>query len=360
MTRICFVNTNKAWGGGERWHFDMAVRLKRRDFDIRVLAYKDGDLYSRIQEEQMNLQGLRPGNLSFLNPLVLIRLYRFFKKTDPDVVILNLPGDLKMAAPMAKLAKIKKIIYRRGSAIPIRNSLLNRVLFKNCITGIIANSEMTKKTILENNPMLFPADRIKVIYNGIDTGIFQQNTEPSGYTGKNDELVIGNLGRMVKQKAQDHLVDIAVRLKKQEIPFRIILGGDGPLRGTLENKIRNAGLQQFFTFTGFVNDVNGFMQMIDIFALPSLWEGFGYVLVEAMACGRPVIAYNHSSNPEIIIHEKTGFLVEPGNTREFSDRIIHFAYHPEKLKIMGRNAHTHAEQNFTLERSVEKLIGVIK
>src|SRR5690606_42159035 len=117
---------------------------------------------------------------SFLNPIKVQRLKRIVKQANLDTLIINLPNDLKIAAFAGKLAGVKKIIYRRGSAIPIRNSLMNRFTFKNWVTDVLANSQATKRTILQHNASLFPEDKIKVIYNPIDSEEFtRREYEPA-------------------------------------------------------------------------------------------------------------------------------------------------------------------------------------
>ncbi len=90
----------------------------------------------------------------------------------------NLSGDMKIASIAGKMAGVPKIIYRRGSAIPIRNSPINRYLFRRVITKIMANSKETKRTILANNQSLVPDDKIRVIYNGVYLPRYHQDIEP--------------------------------------------------------------------------------------------------------------------------------------------------------------------------------------
>ena len=152
---ICFFNTSKTWGGGEKWHYDMAFGIDSSKFNRFVVSGKQSELADRLQKIKMPHIDIGISNLSFLNPFKIRKIFNFLKSRHIDTIIINLSEDLKIAGPAAKLAGVKNIIYRRGSAIPITNSVFNRFLFRYILTGIIANSQQTKNTILQNNYALF-------------------------------------------------------------------------------------------------------------------------------------------------------------------------------------------------------------
>ena len=318
---ICFFNSCKSWGGGEKWHYDMAVRLNDDSFNTFVITGKKSELSHRIQKTDVQNHAVDISNLSFLNLFKVFKIYRILKSRKIHTIIINLSEDLKIAGPAARLAGVKNIIYRRGSAIPIKNSLSNRFLFRHIITGIIANSEQTQKTILQNNPDLFPENKIKVIYNGIDIDINNtRNAEPVVYQRQENEILLGNAGRLVTQKGQKFLIEIAQKLKTRNIKFKLLIAGEGKLLNELKQYAKDKGVSKEILFLGFVENIRRFMKTIDIFLLTSLWEGFGYVIVEAMAAAKPVIAFDVSSNPEIIGDGETGYLVK-NNIKEFADKI---------------------------------------
>ena len=99
-------------------------------------------------------------------------------------------------------------------------------------------------------------------------------------------------------------------------------------------------------FAGFIKNSADFLNRADIFVLPSLWEGFGYVLAEAALCQKPIVAFKCSSNPEVVIHGKTGFLTPVNDLLAFSDKVQYLKNHPEQRHNMGRNGATFVKQNF--------------
>lgn len=344
--KVFFLNTTRTWGGGEKWHLEHARHLSDSGDEVLMITQKKSELKKRTSEKGLNVKGLSISNLSFLNPFKMLGLYLFFRKEYPDVLVMNFSNDLKIAGPAAKLAGIHRIIYRRGSAIPIRNTPLNRFLYGHCLTDILTNSEETKRTILQNNTTLFPKEKIKVIYNGIDTSIKGINTIV------NSIPVIGNLGRMVRQKRQDLLIQAAEILKQRGVKCLFRIGGDGDLRSSLENMVNERNLSDYIEFVGAVENPDDFHRGIDIFALTSEWEGFGYVLAEAMLAVKPLVAFRVSSNPELVIDGLNGFLVEMNDLEGFANALQELVENPEKRKEMGENGYKYVCELFDFKKNV--------
>jgi glycosyltransferase involved in cell wall biosynthesis len=159
----------------------------------------------------------------------------------------------------------------------------------------------------------------------------------------------------VEQKGQKYLIEIARILQSMDIDFRVLVAGEGPLLSPLKQMAASAGVKNHFVFLGFVDSIRNFMRTIDIFVLPSLWEGFGYVLVEAMACAKPVIAFDLSSNPEIIEHGKTGYLVNRDNISGLAQKTADLCRDPVLRQRMGIAGRERAEKLFGVEQSHSKV-----
>jgi glycosyltransferase involved in cell wall biosynthesis len=353
--KLCFFNSHKSWGGGEKWHLDVATRLSVRGWRIVLATNRGSELDKKAARTVLRRKRVKVGNASFVNPFKLVLLVLWLRKENFETIILNLPADLKLAGLAAKLAGVSRIIYRRGSAIPIRNSLLNRFLFRYVVTDIIANSEETKRTILSRNERLFPAEKIFVLYNGIDISALSaclpsvpEYKDPTG-------IVLGTAGRLSRQKNQIFLLKVAEELKNRGIKFKMLVAGCGPLEQELREAIIEKKLENHVEMCGFVDDVSVFMQSLDLFLLSSTWEGFGYVLVEAMAQGKPIIAFDSSSTPEIVRDGQDGFLVSPEDVTEFSQKIELLVLESEQRRQMGDNGRSHVVEKFTIETALDNL-----
>ncbi len=352
---ICFFNSTKAWGGGEKWHYEISSGLFSKGYSTLVITNKRSELFNRVKHTGQKVYPVKISNLSFLNPFKILLLRKLFKKEKIRIIIINLSADLKVAGIAAKLAGINRIIYRRGSAIPIKNRWLNRFIFKNITTDVIANSEDTKKTILQNNPNLFPNSKIRVIYNGINIRNYDLNIKEKQYKRNNDEIIIGNIGRLVHQKGQKILIDIASELSNNNINFKLLIGGDGPLKKELVSYAEKLNIAEKIIFLGFIEEISFFMNSIDIFVLTSLWEGFGYVITEAMLYRKPVVAFNISSNPEIIEDSKTGFLVKFNNIHDFIEKLSILIKDKNLRSEFGEQGHINVKKFFDIDRAIKEV-----
>lgn len=359
MKKICFFNTTKAWGGGEKWHLETCKFMHAQGYSVLFITNKNSALFKNLEKTDIPHIGLNISNLSFINPISVNNLKKLFDKNDIGTIIINLSRDLKIAALAAKKAGVERVIYRRGSAIPIKNSFLNRYYFKHLVSDILANSEATKQTVLVNNPNLFPENKIKVIYNGININEFINKPYKPIYSKSENELVLTNLGRLENQKNQKFLIYLAEELKARHINFKLVIGGDGKLRESLETLTASLNLNNEIIFPGFIKNPKDLMYSGDIFLLSSLWEGFGYVLAEAALSKKPIVAFNISSNPEVVKNNETGFLTPLNDIKLFADKIEYLGKHPEILKDMGVSGFNFVTNTFDSKITQEKIKNYI-
>lgn len=351
---ICLFNSCKSWGGGEKWHYETAFRLTETGYNVILCCRPGSEIYNRVKDSRIKCFRFRIYNLSFLDPFLIFRLFLFFKNKKIHTVILGLPSDVKAVGIASKLAGVKNIIYRRGTALPIHNTFLNRFLFRKVITRVLANSGEIKRKFLENNPFLMDEDRINVLYNGAKINGLAFNKK-----GSNQEVLIGNAGRLVEQKGQKFLIDLARELNSRSLNFKILIAGKGPLRKTLEEYAAQNEVSNKIAFLDFVENIDSFLDTIDIFVLPSLHEGSANILIEAMAKAKPVVAFNISSIPEIIMHGENGFLVEFGNIQQLTDYVCKLVENIELRKRMGERAYYHISEKFNAKQQFEKLLTLL-
>lgn len=351
--KIIFFNSCRFWGGGEKWHLETAKKMKEKGYDVIICSSKNSELANAAKQSGIKVFEFNIKNLTFLNLYKIYKLKKFFEKEKGDILILNLPSDLKSAGMACKLYGKTRIVYRRGSAIVIKKTILNKIIFSKIVDYIVANSEETKKTILKNK--MFEENKIYTIYNGIDVDEYNNRNYEILYKKKSDEIIVGNAGRLSYQKNQIFLIELAEFLKNKKLNFKILIAGKGELEEELKKDIKKRNLEENIILLGFVENIKSFMKSIDIFFLPSHWEGFGYVMVEAMLCEKPVIAFDTSSNPEIVENNKTGFLLEKNNLEEAYKKIKFLSENEEILKNTGIYAKKYSEKNFSLETSFEKI-----
>jgi glycosyltransferase involved in cell wall biosynthesis len=131
----------------------------------------------------------------------------------------------------------------------------------------------------------------------------------------------------------------------------LLLVGEGKLRSRLEKMADQCRDQ--VVFAGFRDDIPDVMKTMDALVLPSLWEGFGIVLIEAMAAGKPVITTKVSNMPEIVRDGREGYLVPPSDSESLREAMAKLLKHPAQGRKMGRNGFETVRQKFTLKRMVD-------
>lgn len=350
MKNVCFFNTTSFWGGGEKLHLDHALKFKEKGYNVFVVTSKGSPLDNRCAEAGINVLHANAGDLSFLNPFKYSSLIRFYKREQIDTVVFSSSQDLKLGGISAKRAGVKTIAYLRGLAVVIKGSAINKYLFKSVLTHIIANSEETKRTILKNLHTVIPEEKIRVVYHGIDLKDFDDKATGrlAAVPRKEGKIILGNLGRLTKQKGQKYLIELAKKLKEKGVDFELFIAGDGDLKDELQQLIDQNNLNNEVTLLGFVRETEQFIQSIDIFLLSSIWEGFGFVIVEAMAGKKPVVCFDITSNPEIIADGKTGYLVDYPNIDQFSDKVIELIKDEKLRKNFGEKGRERAENLFEI------------
>lgn len=304
---ICFFNTNRAWGGGEKWHFNTAKFFQELGHKVLVITNIRSELEIKAHEANLSTFGFYIHNLSFLNPFKLLAVMSLYKSSKIDAVIMNLPSDLKIGGIAAKLCGVKKIIYRRGMPHPLRNTWLNRFLFTKVLTDIIVNSEEIGRSLIKGNESWFPQDKLRLLYNGVDTDHPLDLTSKI-YERQGDEIIIGNAGRLTSQKGQKYLIELASLMQEKGLNFKLLIAGTGELEEELKEMIKDHDLEDEVKLLGHVENMPAFFNSLDAFVFTSLFEGSANTLIETLQYEVPTVAWNVSSNPEIIIHKETGYL----------------------------------------------------
>lgn len=237
-------------------------------------------------------------------------------------------------------------------------SLIDKFLL-NRFDKIIAVSDELKKEITEVG---VPAEKILIIPNGIDINRFTKKYNvdrvrmqlgiPAQYK------VVGTIGRLSTEKGHSIFIDAADKIRKEHPSTFFIIVGDGLLREKLQQKVTKLALENHFLFTGIIDDIPKVLSIIDIFVLPSLTEGLPMALLEAMAARKPVVASKVGSIPQLIIHNKTGLLVQPADIEGLIISIGELLQNPEKAKQLAEAGYQTIVNNYTSKIMTRRYMDV--
>jgi glycosyltransferase involved in cell wall biosynthesis len=203
------------------------------------------------------------------------------------------------------------------------------------IDYIIAPSYFTKKQIIET--FKIPSEKIEVIHEGVDTSKFNPNNKPIFRDKFKSQYVILFVGALVKTKNVDKLIRVFNYVQKR-IDTSLVIVGEGPEKSNLMKIVKELNLTNKVFFEGFVKDEDlpYYYSSCDIFASCSIIEGFGLIFLEAMASGKPVVAFNIASIPEVV--GNGGIIVKNFDLKEMAEKIIEILSKKEVYEEYSRKA----------------------
>ncbi len=167
-----------------------------------------------------------------------------------------------------------------------------------------------------------------------------------------DAFLVGNVGRLAPQKGQRHLVRALPSLLERVPDAHLVIAGGGELESYLRGLAEELGVTERVHVLGPRRDVPAIMHALDVFAMPSIWEGFGIVLLEAMAAGKPVVASRVATIPEVVLDDETGILVPPGDATALAEAFATLAGDRDLAAQMGQAGLLRLQRSFSLEKMV--------
>lgn len=205
-----------------------------------------------------------------------------------------------------------------------------------------------------------PEERFTVIHSGVDLERFctdrvRKEEIRSVLEIPPETTILATAGRLTAVKGQETLIRAVAKCLRQGAKVFLVILGEGELRRDLETLSVELGITQAIRFLGWRSDVASVMDACDIFCLPSLNEGMGKVLVEAMALGKPIVASDVGGIPDLVIPGETGILVPPADSNALAAAILTLCDHPELREKMGEQGKKKAP-----EYSVEKMLHKIE
>ncbi len=230
------------------------------------------------------------------------------------------------------------------------------VAFRSC-DALIANSDAVRRDLIERG---VSAGKISVIHNGVDVEkIRLAANSPEAPRSLSERFgenrIIGTIGRFTPIKNQKLLLLAARTIVKQHPDVLFVLVGDGKERGRLEQMGRELGLEDKLIFTGWLNSPYPILSRMDILVLPSLWEGLGVTILEAMALGKPVVATRVGGIPEVVGDGETGLLVPSDDEEALASALHKLLSDPELAQDMGHRGKAVVEKRFPSTRTAREV-----
>jgi glycosyltransferase involved in cell wall biosynthesis len=233
---------------------------------------------------------------------------------------------------------------------------LERLATRWCDVMIVISEAMVNWAVKER---IVTCDKIVKIYSGIeiDKFLFQTNisAKRKAWGIKDDELVIGEVAKLWEGKGQDILLAAIPEIIREVSNLKVIFVGEGELEHRLKNIAYKLNIQDKIIFTGFRADIPEITSVFDIACLPTLWEGMGRSVLEAMVSGKPVVASRVGGIVDLVQDGVTGILVEPGDYQALAKAIIRLLKDKGLRQKMGEEARKRVDERFSTEKMVAEI-----
>lgn len=350
------INTLSA-GGAEIHLLTLCRHLQRHGVEIAVACLRERVKDSRSLRSDFEQSNIPVFDLKAdrrVDTLYLGKLARLMRVQRPDILHTHLPradfagAFLRRLEPRLLWVSSVHAIYSEDWSgrwsLPLFRLIWAGADSVLCISHAVQDWLVRRGTALH---------RTKVIHYGIELDDFLRPKidlrQEWGLVGK---ALIGTVGRLEPRKGHEFLIRAVAELRRRNVAARLLIAGHDPwgYGRQLRRLIENLDVAESVSLLGFQSDVSSFLHAIDVFAFASSSEGFGQVVVEAMAAGKPVVVNKIAPLTEIVTDGETGLLVESEKTPALADRLAELLSHPDRRDRMGACARQKVEKSFSAER----------
>lgn len=363
---ILYVHGIGEIGGAERELLFILSSLDRTLFHPVVLCPPDSPLAERVEALGIPVHGMhfpawRKLNHMFAIPGAVCRIMAVLRSCRPCLVHVNdyWWGPLCYLANRAARLRVPILLHIRQE---VQGKRIRQYWFRKFDRILVVSGKI--KTVLGGSGLR--SDTIDVLHSGIDVDVFcrqaRRHVIRDRYGVQPHQAVIGTVASIFPRKGHECFIHAMDHLQQVFPDCRCFIVGKGneAYLMKLRQLVQSRNLQRHMTFTGFQENVADFLEAFDVFVLSSRLEGFGIVLLEAMAMKKPVVATRVGGVPEVVEAGVTGYLVPPDNAHELALAIQDLLKDSATRKRMGEEGKKRVERLFTKRRVMHQLEEVYK
>jgi glycosyltransferase involved in cell wall biosynthesis len=343
------IDANRGWGGGQAQSLGLALALAERGENTYFITQRDSALSARLQSTNLPWESLHMRGLRAVTAGSWLRLGRRLRQLRPDILHAH---DAAAEAPAIFAARglskprPRVVVTRRTARAPHRPLLwCDRVI---CV------SQAVRQRCLAAG---IAAERLAVVPDFVDC----QRLDPGAAPARDDPRpTILAVGRLTSEKGHAVLLSAMPRVLQGLPEARLVICGQGPEQRSLSNRAEAEGIASRVEFAGFVPDVRQRLAQADVLVMPSLSEGLGVAVLEAMAMGKPVVASNTGGLPEAVADGETGLLVPPGNAEALAGALLALLEDPDRAQAMGKAGRRRAVDHFDRRVIVDRMLSLYR
>lgn len=370
--KILSILSPVKFGGGERLVLDQAKIFSQNNIDYIVVCLNRSLEFEKFLNEEKikfyNLSNIQfkqtPSKKEYLLLFFkllpkIFKLRKFAQKENPDILLSNgFPSVFLLPLVVFNVKHYPKIFYTHHSIKAKEQFIIRKIYlwFLKNYKKIIAVSSLTEKTLKDVFPEI--KEKILCIPNGVDTGRFdikKSKVELRKKFNLPDGVLAVNVGRLTFFKNQKFLIEIAKEINRED--FHILIIGDGDEYENLKKTIKEEKLENRVKLLGFISNdlIPYYLKASDIFLFPSLKEGFGIVVLEAMAVGLPVVIFK-----DIYIKEFGENILVANNEKEFIEYTKNLCENEELRKQLGELNKEFVKNNLDIRIVIKKYLEIFK
>lgn len=354
-TRLLMVNSTLHIGGAEQVAATLSSLIDRGGFEVNACYLKQPGLVAdqmlRAGVKLVPVPGLVAGRRDYLTSLKLRRLIR--AQRAQVIHTHDIHGLIDGAICRLTMPSLRHVHTFHFGNYPHRSPQHKRIegsLWR-VPDALIAVGQVQAKSIRDFYGI--PEQRLRVLWNGVEDPVRGGMPSELAHLKVPGIPLIGSISTLIEQKGLPHLLEAAAMLKQSGEKFHLVVAGQGVLRESLEQQARALGLGEDVKFLGWVSEASRkLMPVCDIFVQSSLWEAMSVVVLEAMAAGKPMTVTTVGENPHVVLDEKTGLLVPPGNARALADSLRRLLRDDALRAALGSAARRRYEEHFTNQHMV--------
>ena len=345
--KILFINSAREWGGTEKWTRMAAVSLAG-EHDVSLIYRRE------VVGKNFDVRKFRLPCLSQVDLYSLFRMVAIIRKTGTDVIIPTKRKDYFLGGLAGKITGTP-VILRLGADRRLKWPW-QRLTYHTLSSGIIVNAEKIRNTLLETG--YITSEKIKVIYNGLDTGeidrLCMQNSIPKPFP-----VTITGLGRLTWNKGYDFLIRGFAQFVKESgnRDAGLVIIGEGAQKEAFIDLARELGVEDRVIFPGFQSNPYPWLAASDIFAVTSTNEGLPNALLEAMYLGNAPISTRAGGADEAIDDGTNGFMLDYGNAEALAAALRKLCQSPDLRRALAEKAREKIIERFSVERMKNEVAG---
>ncbi len=351
------IDTARTWRGGQNQVLLTVLGLRALGHRAMLVAHGAGELRQRAAEG-LELVPMAPKTEMDLS--AAWRLSRLVKQLRPDVLHAHDPHGVAMAAlalSMSTASLNPPLVAARRVDFHIKGNALSRWKYRQVDCFVCASDAIRAMLIADG----IPAARAITIHEGIDLGRVDAAPPANLHADlwlPHHAPIVGNVAALVPHKGQRHLIEAAAIVVKTMPDARFVIAGEGELRPALERQIKEHRLEKHVFLLGFRPDVLSVHKAFDVFVMSSVTEGLGTSLLDAMACGKAIVATTAGGMPEVVADRQTGLLVPPRDHVAMAQALLRLLGDEDLRRRMGAAGQSRVRERFSAERMVQDTLAV--